>query len=154
MAIDNTKIAARYASRGPDAKLSEIFKDAFGSPTANQVFTATGPDGLPNWSSTIVASAIASSTLALSAPQTTVNGSSGSYNWSQPEIGSSYKKVVIYCAAYTNASTSAIVFATPFVNTPIIAANGTNLTISTISNTGVTLPASTAQTGFIILEGY
>ena len=61
------------------------------------------------------------------ATQTVVNGSAGSYTWSQPEQGSSYKNVVIYLSGYTNASTSAIVFTTAFTQTPIIMANGTSL---------------------------
>lgn len=86
--------------------------------------------------------------------QTTVNGSAGSYIWSQPLQGSSWKKVIIYFNGYTNVGTSAITFTVSFSFTPQIIANGTTLSIATISASGMTVPIGTSISGFIILEGY
>ena len=125
--------------------------------TAGQMLQGAGA-AVPTWTSTpgsgTAFTSIGTKSVNNSATQTVVNGSAGSYTWSQPEQGSSYKNVVIYLSGYTNASTSAIVFPTAFTQTPIVVANGTSLTISTISASGVTIPAATTQTGFLILAGY
>lgn len=85
--------------------------------------------------------------------QTTVNGSSsGSFIYVQPVTGPSEKKVIIYCNNVTDTGTT-ITYPTPFTHTPAIIAND-GLTIVTISNTSVTIPATTSQSGFIILEGF
>lgn len=88
------------------------------------------------------------------AAQTTVNGSAGSYIYSQPFTGSSYKEVLIFFNGYTNAGTSVINFPTAFTNTPGIGLNTSTLVISTISNSSVTIPIGTSISGWIQIVGY
>jgi hypothetical protein len=87
---------------------------------------------------------------------TSVAGDTGTYTWSQPFVGRSYKKVIIKLASYVQDTTSAITFEVAFSATPVVTANSTGLTIDTISATSVTIPASTpgASSGFIVIEGY
>jgi hypothetical protein len=105
-------------------------------------------------SSITSSSSVTGTTLNATITKTTINGSSGTYVWSQPFNGSSYKKVVIELNAYTNASTSAITYTGSFHQAPAIVCNTTGLSISTISNTSITIPTATAVNGWIILEGY
>lgn len=119
---------------------------------SNGLGTAPTATGTPGSGTALTSITVA--TVNPTAALTPIIGSAGTYTWTQPFSGASYKKVIIFFNGYTNASTSAITFTTVFTNTPAIAFNGTALTISTISNTGVTIPTATLQTGFIILEGY
>lgn len=93
-------------------------------------------------------------TLLINSLLTTVNGSvGGTIVWSMPEQGASYKKVIIQFNSFHDAGTS-ITFPTSFSSTPIISANNSGLTISTISASSITIPVSASATGWIIIEGF
>jgi hypothetical protein len=83
----------------------------------------------------------------------TVAGSAGNLYWTMPEQSTGWKKVVIVLNGYTDASTTVITFPVPFLNIPSVTANGTTLTVSTISTAAITIPISTTQNGTIIVEG-
>ncbi len=99
-------------------------------------------------------SGLALGNLKPSATQTSVNNStSGTTKFSQPFQGSSYKKVVIYCAAALG--TASYTFPTAFTNTPaIVTTNGpASGVVTALSTTAMTITGATT-TGFIVLEGY
>lgn len=88
------------------------------------------------------------------APQTSVGGStSGTALFSQPERGTSYKKVIIYLSALVG--TASYTFPSPFIHTPVVLTTNslassivTTLSMTTVTVTGVT------TTGILIIEGF
>jgi len=86
------------------------------------------------------------------APQSTLTGTAGTAVCSQPEQGSSYKKVIAYLSGYTDTGAVAYTFPVAFLEIPAIVYAAAGVT-ATVSTTQVTF-ASTAATGFVVLEGY
>lgn len=94
----------------------------------------------------------------INATQTSVNGStSGTALFSQPEAGTSYKRVVIYLS--TLVGTATYTYPVAFTHAPNVNFGTqtspvalTNANITAISATAITVTG--AGTGFIILEGF
>ena len=86
--------------------------------------------------------------------QTTVNAStSGTVVFSQPFVGSSYKKIVIFFNTVTG--TASYTFPTAFSFTPgiVITSTVAATVVTTLTTSSVTVTGA-ATTGFIFLEGY
>jgi hypothetical protein len=87
-------------------------------------------------------------------PITTVAGStSGNFFWDMPVKSTGMKKFMLRVDAVTDAGV-VINFPSAFTYTPIITANNTGLTISTLTTSAITIPVSVAASGWIIVEGF
>jgi hypothetical protein len=85
------------------------------------------------------------------AAQTTVSCStSGNVVFSQPEQGSSYKKVIIFANACLG--TASYTYPTAFTNTPQVLSQSL-ASLASVSTTAVTITGTTS-TGFLDLDGY
>jgi hypothetical protein len=84
--------------------------------------------------------------------QTTLTGSAGTAVCSQPDLGSSYKKVICYLNGYTDTSTQTYTFPTAFTHPPVAVVTAAGVT-ATITSTTVTFTSVTV-TGWVILEGF
>ena len=79
----------------------------------------------------------------------------GNFVASEPHQGASYKKVILYFAGYTvGSSTDTYTYPVAFAHTPLqINMSGITIT-ATVNASSYTPTAATAQTGFVILEGW
>lgn len=122
--------------------------------TGATIFTITQSPGTGGAPVTTATFSGVDGSLSLTNTQTTVSGStSGTAKFSQPFQGSTYKKVIVYCAALLG--TASYTFTTAFTNTPaIITTNGpASSVVTALSTTAMTVTGATT-TGFIIIEGY
>jgi hypothetical protein len=96
---------------------------------------------------------ITAPTFSSTATQTTLTGSAGTAVCSQPNQGSSYKKVVVYLNGYTDTSTQTYTYPTAFSQTPYVYGNAAGVAGATATTTTVTFTVTTT-TGFVFIEGY
>jgi hypothetical protein len=103
---------------------------------------------------TITTDQVSQGPTCITSAATSVNAStSGTVSFSQPFQGTSYKKVIAYCAA--TVGTASYTFPVAFTKVPVVVStNGLATTLATsVSMTAMTITGTTS-TGFIILEGY
>jgi hypothetical protein len=115
--------------------------------------TGAAGDGTspPVYNSTGVASVYG---LSIASTQTTISGSSsGSAIFSEPDLGPSEKKAIIYCNALTG--TASYTFPVAFTNTPVVVTTSgpAASVVTSLSTTAVTVTGS-GTTGPILVEGY
>jgi len=144
-----------------DQNLSSYAQYSFGANNFNGTgnFTTTGKLGINQTSPTADLEIASSSTstnyfgnaIAIASTQTTVGGStSGTAIFSQPNQGTSYKNVVVYCNALLG--TVVYTFPTNFTFVPT-AQGGLSALATTININNATITGATS-TGFLELEGY
>jgi len=97
--------------------------------------------------------------IANNATQTTTAGDTGTIAFSQPEQGASYKKILIYCNAFTGTAT--YIFPSAFINGSVLSGfTGSNSLapscVSSVSGTSITItiPDGSPATGYLELLGY
>lgn len=130
---------------------------------ANQIMMGTTAETVVSAGTNVgIGSANFVGSICINSTRTTVSGStSGTAIFSQPLIGTSYKKVMIRCASLNG--TASYTFPVAFLFTPqIVVASGTNALAATLitagsgalSTTAVTVDGGVGSTGILILEGY
>ncbi len=94
------------------------------------------------------------SAINISASQTTVQGSeAGNVVFSQPFIGATYKKIMIYCNSLQGTAT--YIFPNSFINIPIVLnTSGLSMVLITDLSTYSLTVTGSNSTGFLIVEGY
>jgi hypothetical protein len=102
---------------------------------------------------TLTATKISTGLILPTTGQTTVNGLTGTADWSMPFQGSSYKKFLVYLTNFTSAG-SVITFPTSFSKTPTVYGDASAIAIAVTTTTTTTLTSVGAVAGFIIIEGY
>ena len=146
---DNS-IVSTYNAHDAD---STIHLTAGNAPSATTLSTLRKIWSQPFNGSADVTGAMANvTTIAQGNAQTTVSGAvSGTAIFSQPDIGASFKQVLIYCAALRGAAS--YVFPTPFSFTPEILSQSLAAIVTSLSTTATTV-TGLPSTGFITLNGY
>lgn len=86
-------------------------------------------------------------------PREAVLGTSGNIYWSMPHQEQANKQVLIALADYTSGAPIQITFPMSFEHVASVIANTTGLTIESQDLTQITLPASTDESGVIIIQG-
>lgn len=87
------------------------------------------------------------------AAQTTLTGAAGTAVCSQPEQGTSYKKVIVYLNAYTDTGTQTFTYPTAFSHTPYVYGLSGGVSGATATTTTVTF-TTTLLSGFVFIEGF
>ncbi len=153
-------------SQLPNPTLTTLGGVEANTPVTHEWINAINTSGVPQLSQPAVADVTGAAPLANptfttaittpivnnTAAQTTVAASvSGTVVFSQPEQGSSYKKVIIYLNAASG--TASYTYPTPFINTPMVLSQSLSATVTSVSNTACTI-TGTVQSGFVALEGF
>ena len=102
-----------------------------------------------------------SKSIKIDVSQNTVIGTTaGTIVYSEPFIGASYKKVIVYLDSYVNSTTTAqtITYSDVFSTFAVIIYNNTGLTITEVSTSLTVLTidpdSTTTYSGSLIIEGY
>lgn len=133
-----------------------LFNGHIGSTNDNTWCVGCDNDGIETgnrFSRFVAGTSITTPVTKHTAAQTTLTGSAGTAVCSQPEIGSSYKKVLCYLSGYSDTGTQDYTFPTAFSHAPDCRIGNGQTVSCTASTTTVHFTAVT-QTGFVFVEGY
>lgn len=99
------------------------------------------------------AAAVSTAIVQNTASQTTLTGSVGTAICSQPEQGSSYKKVAVFLNGYTDTGTQTFTFPVAFVKAPYVYGLASGVAGATTTTSSIKFTVTTL-TGFVFAEGY